>query len=182
MLRADRFRSGSDPRTAVSPRGRPGACRSMLGEADAGRRRVLSSSPPCCRHARQGGRPSRSQSDAEQLVDARSAARFKGEEAETRPGVVPGHIPGSRSLPCACACFDADGKWKRGDALKAEFEAAGVDPARPLIVTCGSGITACVSRLRRASAGARRRGARRRVLDRMGRRSRHPARPRARAA
>lgn len=83
------------------------------------------------------------QSDAEQLVDARAAARFEGKEAETRPGVVPGHIPGSRSLPYS-RLFDADGKWKRGEALKAEFEAAGVDPARPLVVTCGSGITACV--------------------------------------
>ncbi|MBU3077292.1 sulfurtransferase [Sphingomonas quercus] len=82
------------------------------------------------------------QSDAEQLVDARSAARYAGEEAE-RAGVEPGHIPGSRSLPYS-KLFDGDGRWKRGAALQAEFDRAGVDPGRPLVVTCGSGITACV--------------------------------------
>jgi thiosulfate/3-mercaptopyruvate sulfurtransferase len=80
---------------------------------------------------------------AEQVVDARSAARFRGEEPETRPGLVPGHIPGSRNLPQG-NLFEADGTWKRGDALRAAFEAAGVDLARPMVTTCGSGITAAV--------------------------------------
>jgi thiosulfate/3-mercaptopyruvate sulfurtransferase len=79
----------------------------------------------------------------EQIVDARSAARFTGEEADPRPGVAPGHIPGSRNLTYS-ALFDADGRWKRGDALAAAFAAAGVDPARPMAMTCGSGITASV--------------------------------------
>ena len=80
---------------------------------------------------------------AEQVVDARSGARFRGEEPETRPGVQPGHIPGSLSLPQG-QMFAADGTWKRGDALKAAFEAAGIDLAKPIVTTCGSGITAAV--------------------------------------
>jgi thiosulfate/3-mercaptopyruvate sulfurtransferase len=80
---------------------------------------------------------------AEQVVDARSAVRFRGEEPETRPGVVPGHIPGSLSLPQG-HLFEADGTWKRGDALRAAFDAAGIDLARPMVTTCGSGITAAV--------------------------------------
>jgi len=80
---------------------------------------------------------------AAQVVDARSAARFRGDEPETRPGVQPGHIPGSRNLP-QDRLFNADGTWKRGEALKAEFTAAGIDLDQPLITTCGSGITAAV--------------------------------------
>lgn len=79
---------------------------------------------------------------ARQIVDARSAARFTGEEGDPH-GAAPGHIPGSRNLPYA-RLFDADGRWKQGQALSAAFADAGVDPARPITVTCGSGITACV--------------------------------------
>ncbi|WP_454885629.1 sulfurtransferase [Sphingomonas oryzagri] len=77
----------------------------------------------------------------EQLVDARGAPRFSGAEGDPRPGVAPGHIPGSVNLPYS-RLFDADGRWKRGEALAELFEQAGVDPARPLVFTCGSGITA----------------------------------------
>jgi thiosulfate/3-mercaptopyruvate sulfurtransferase len=76
-----------------------------------------------------------------QLVDARGAARFSGTEGDPRPGVAPGHIPGSINLPYS-RLFEADGRWKQGDALAELFAAAGVDPARPLVFTCGSGITA----------------------------------------
>lgn len=78
-----------------------------------------------------------------QIVDARSAARFTGAEADPRPGVAPGHIPGSRNLPYP-HLFNADGTWKRGEALAAAFTAVGVDPAKPMAMTCGSGITASV--------------------------------------
>ncbi len=81
-------------------------------------------------------------SGAEQVLDARSAARFTGEEADPR-GLAAGHIPGSRNLP-QDQLFEADGTWKTGDALKAAFAGAGVDLARPLVTTCGSGITAAV--------------------------------------
>ncbi|MDO7844513.1 3-mercaptopyruvate sulfurtransferase [Sphingomonas immobilis] len=80
---------------------------------------------------------------AEQLIDARSASRFTGEEADPRPGVASGHIPGSRHLVYS-KLFNADGTWKRGEALRAEFDAAGVDLAKPFVTTCGSGITAAI--------------------------------------
>ena len=78
-----------------------------------------------------------------QIVDARSAARFAGEEAEPRPGLASGHIPGSRSLPQG-ELFNGDNSYKKGDALKAAFDSAGVDLSRPLVTTCGSGVTAAV--------------------------------------
>jgi thiosulfate/3-mercaptopyruvate sulfurtransferase len=83
------------------------------------------------------------ESSAEQVLDARSAARFTGEEPDPRPATHPGHIPGSKNLPQG-KLFNADGTWKTGDALKAEFESAGIDVSKPLVTTCGSGITAAV--------------------------------------
>ncbi|NJM49516.1 MAG: 3-mercaptopyruvate sulfurtransferase [Sphingomonadales bacterium] len=82
-------------------------------------------------------------SKAEQIVDARPAARFAGEEAEPREGMACGHIPGSRNLPHG-QLFNADGTWKQGDDLLAVFKAAGVDLDRPMVSSCGSGMTASV--------------------------------------
>jgi thiosulfate/3-mercaptopyruvate sulfurtransferase len=82
-------------------------------------------------------------SGAEQVLDARSPARFTGEEPDPRPATHAGHIPGSKNLRYS-QLFNADGTWKTGDALKAEFEGAGIDLAKPLVTTCGSGITAAV--------------------------------------
>lgn len=79
-------------------------------------------------------------SKAEQVADARPAARFAGDESDPR-GLADGHIPGSVSLPHS-ALFNADGTWKRDDALKAAFEDAGIDLDKPLVATCGSGMTA----------------------------------------
>jgi thiosulfate/3-mercaptopyruvate sulfurtransferase len=76
------------------------------------------------------------------VVDARGATRFTGEDPEPRPDMVSGHIPGSRNLPTG-KMLDADGLWKRGEAMRATFAEAGVDLDRPLIMTCGSGVTAC---------------------------------------
>jgi thiosulfate/3-mercaptopyruvate sulfurtransferase len=80
-------------------------------------------------------------SNAEQVVDARGAARFTGEERDPRPGVAAGHIPGSFNLPYG-QLFNSDGTWKTGDALRAAFVAAGIDLAQPMVATCGSGMTA----------------------------------------
>ena len=77
------------------------------------------------------------------IVDARGAGRFTGEEAEPRPGMASGHIPGSKNLPQG-KLFDADNSWNRGDALRAAFEEAGVDLSKPMLATCGSGVTAAV--------------------------------------
>jgi thiosulfate/3-mercaptopyruvate sulfurtransferase len=79
----------------------------------------------------------------EQVVDARSPARFAGEEPEPRPGVVPGHIPGAINLPYP-RFFRDDGTWKRGDDLRAVFDGGGIDLDRPIAATCGSGVTASV--------------------------------------
>ncbi|WP_425230572.1 sulfurtransferase [Sphingomonas sp.] len=78
-----------------------------------------------------------------QLLDARSAARFTGDEPDPRPGVAPGHMPGAKNLPSG-DLFNPDGTWKTGDALAQAFAAAGVDLNRRIITTCGSGITAAV--------------------------------------
>ncbi|HEX9932070.1 MAG TPA: 3-mercaptopyruvate sulfurtransferase [Allosphingosinicella sp.] len=77
------------------------------------------------------------------IVDARPTSRFRGEGAEPRPGVRPGHIPGSKNLPQS-ELFQEDGTWKRRDALSAAFAAAGIDLSRPMVTTCGSGVTAAV--------------------------------------
>lgn len=80
-------------------------------------------------------------SKAEQVLDARPAKRFTGEERDPRPGMAPGHIPGSANLPFS-TLFNADGTWKQGDELRAAFIGAGIDMDRPVITTCGSGMTA----------------------------------------
>ncbi len=81
-------------------------------------------------------------SRAEQVVDARSAARFTGEEADPR-GLASGHIPGARNLPYS-DLLNTDGTFRSKDELRAAFAAAGVDLAKPLVTTCGSGVTAAV--------------------------------------
>jgi len=77
------------------------------------------------------------------IADARPADRFAGNVAEPRPGLAAGHIPGSRSLPQS-AFFHPDNSFKQGDEVRALFDEAGIDLARPLVATCGSGVTACV--------------------------------------
>jgi thiosulfate/3-mercaptopyruvate sulfurtransferase len=78
----------------------------------------------------------------EQVVDMRPAGRFRGTDPEPRPGLRGGHIPGSRSLPYV-ELVAADGTLLPPDALHRRLEDAGVDLARPLVATCGSGTSAC---------------------------------------
>ena len=82
-------------------------------------------------------------SDGHELVDARNANRFAGEMPEPRPGVTPGHIPCSKNLP-QTMLFNPDNSWKRGEALRGAFEEAGVDLGKPMVTTCGGGVTAAV--------------------------------------
>lgn len=81
--------------------------------------------------------------DAEQVLDARSPARFAGEEPDPRPHVTAGHIPGSCNLHYTDV-FEPDGSWKRPGDLRAAFARAGVDLSKPLVTTCNSGVTAAV--------------------------------------
>jgi thiosulfate/3-mercaptopyruvate sulfurtransferase len=81
-------------------------------------------------------------SAAEQVLDARGAKRFTGEEGDPR-GLAAGHIPGSHSLPYD-RMLDADGRFKDAAALQAAFDASGIDWSQPLVTTCGSGVTASV--------------------------------------
>ena len=78
-----------------------------------------------------------------QIVDARSAARFRGEAPEPREGLRAGHIPGSRNLPYTDLLND-DKTLKSTQDIKTIFEAAGIDLSRPVITSCGSGITAAI--------------------------------------
>jgi thiosulfate/3-mercaptopyruvate sulfurtransferase len=77
----------------------------------------------------------------EQVVDARSRGRFAGTEAEPRSGLQSGHIPGSVSLPHLELLGD-DGTLLPTAELARRFDAAGVDLTRPIVTTCGSGVTA----------------------------------------
>ena len=78
-----------------------------------------------------------------QIVDARAAARFRGEEPEPREGLRLGHIPNSRNVPFTDLLND-DKTMKTPDQTRAIFESAGVDLKKPIITTCGSGVTAAV--------------------------------------
>jgi thiosulfate/3-mercaptopyruvate sulfurtransferase len=80
---------------------------------------------------------------SEQVLDARSAGRFAATEPEPRPGLRGGHIPGSLSLP-SDTLVRPDGTLLPEAELRKKFEAAGVDLGRPIVTTCGSGITASV--------------------------------------
>ena len=80
-----------------------------------------------------------------QLVDARPAARFRGEAPEPRAWVKSGRIPGSFNVPSGELI--ADGRMKEADALRVAFAAAGVDLAKPIVTSCGSGVNAATLNL-----------------------------------
>jgi thiosulfate/3-mercaptopyruvate sulfurtransferase len=89
-----------------------------------------------------------------QIVDARSASRFTGEEKEPRAGLRSGHMPGAANVHFR-ALITADGTLKPRDELRAAFERAGVDLANPIVTTCGSGLTAAILMLALDEIGAR---------------------------
>jgi thiosulfate/3-mercaptopyruvate sulfurtransferase len=78
-----------------------------------------------------------------QIVDARAANRYAGSVPEPRAGLRSGHIPSSKSVPYGML-LNADGTLKDQAGLAAVFKSAGVDPARPVVASCGSGVTAGV--------------------------------------
>ena len=77
------------------------------------------------------------------VLDARAAARFNGEQPEPRPGVRCGHMPGAINVPFK-QLLDAKGRMMTTRTLQQRFEEAGVDLQRPIVTSCGSGVTACV--------------------------------------
>lgn len=87
-----------------------------------------------------------------QVVDARPAARFRGETPEPRPGLRAGHMPGARNVPWS-QLVAGDGQLAAPAQLMAAFETAGVDPAEPIITTCGSGVSASILALALARLG-----------------------------
>ena len=109
------------PREATGARSGPGAF-SIRGKAD-----LLAN----LRH------------ESEQVLDARGSGRFKGIEPEAREGLPSGHIPGSLNLPFG-SVLKEDGTFKPAEELRRVFQEASIDLDRPVITTCGSGVTAAV--------------------------------------
>jgi thiosulfate/3-mercaptopyruvate sulfurtransferase len=83
-------------------------------------------------------------SQAEQVIDARAAARFEGTAPEPRPGIRAGHIPGSRNVPYNLLFDAATGAMKPLDDLRKAFSGAGVKLDAPIVTSCGSGVSAGV--------------------------------------
>jgi thiosulfate/3-mercaptopyruvate sulfurtransferase len=88
-----------------------------------------------------------------QIVDARSASRFMGKEEEPRPGVRRGHIPGSINIHYS-ELTQPDGTLKSAEELRSIFAERGIDLEKPIVTTCGSGITAAIEMLALQVAGA----------------------------
>ena len=88
-----------------------------------------------------------------QVVDARPAARFEGAAPEPRAGLKSGHMPGALNLPFTE--ITEHGRLKSGPALTAVFQAHGVDLDKPLITSCGSGVSAAILALAAEEAGGK---------------------------
>jgi thiosulfate/3-mercaptopyruvate sulfurtransferase len=80
--------------------------------------------------------------ESAQVVDARSAGRFAGTEPEPRPGLRSGHMPGALSVPSTEMV--ENGRLASADKIAAAFKKAGVDTDKPIITTCGSGVSAVI--------------------------------------
>jgi len=89
---------------------------------------------------------------SELVLDARAAGRFTGAVPEPRPGMRSGHVPGSANLPYT-DLLNADGTFRPITEVTARFAKAGVDGSRPVVTSCGSGVTACILTLGLRLAG-----------------------------
>jgi thiosulfate/3-mercaptopyruvate sulfurtransferase len=87
------------------------------------------------------------------MVDARSAGRYTGTEAEPRAGVRGGHMPGAANVHFR-SLLTAEGTFKSPAEMRAEFEKAGVDIVKPIVTTCGTGVTAAILMLALEEIGA----------------------------
>jgi thiosulfate/3-mercaptopyruvate sulfurtransferase len=90
-----------------------------------------------------------------QIIDARATDRFEGKTPEPRPGLRSGHIPGAHNVPFG-KLLNQDGTLKSAPELQRLFEQAGIDLNKPVVTSCGSGITASVLALGLAEIGHRR--------------------------
>ena len=86
-----------------------------------------------------------------QVADARPAGRFTGADPEPRPGMRSGHMPGAKNVPATA--LSRDGKLLAVDELRSVLESAGLDLSKPVVTSCGSGVTAAVISLALASVG-----------------------------
>ncbi len=86
------------------------------------------------------------------ILDARSKGRFDGSAAEPRPGLPSGHMPGAESVPFN-ELFNPDGTMKDAAVLRARFARARVTPDKPVVTSCGTGVTACILSLALVQAG-----------------------------
>ena len=93
--------------------------------------------------------------DGFQILDARPEGRWAGSDPEPRPGLPSGHIPGSLSMPLSELLDPKTGTLLSGQELRRVFESKGVDPEKPIISSCGTGVTAAVvdAALREADYG-----------------------------
>jgi thiosulfate/3-mercaptopyruvate sulfurtransferase len=94
-------------------------------------------------------------SKAEQIVDARAAPRFRGEAPEPRPNLRLGHMPGALNMPYSELIDAKTGTMLPDAQLKAKLAAAGIDPAKKVTASCGSGVSACVVALALYLTGAK---------------------------
>ncbi|MDC9825439.1 3-mercaptopyruvate sulfurtransferase [Devosia sp. ZB163] len=94
-----------------------------------------------------------SRSGTRQIADARPGARFRAEAPEPRPGLKSGHMPNAVSAPADTLV--ANGSLKPAETLRAQFAAAGIDLTKPIVTTCGSGVTAATLKLALEQAGAK---------------------------
>jgi thiosulfate/3-mercaptopyruvate sulfurtransferase len=92
------------------------------------------------------------EANQELVLDARAAGRFTGATPEPRAGMRSGHIPGSASLPYT-DLLHSDGTFRPVSEIRARFQQAGVDGRRPIVTSCGSGVTACILTLGLQVAG-----------------------------
>ncbi len=86
------------------------------------------------------------------ILDARAKGRFDGTATEPRPGLPSGHMPGAKSVPFN-ELLNADFTMKDAATLRARFAAAGVDGGKPIVTSCGTGVTACILALGLKQAG-----------------------------
>ncbi len=92
------------------------------------------------------------ETNAEIILDARGEGRFSGTQPEPRKGVRSGHIPGAANLPYT-ELLGPDGTFLPANALRERFARAGVDGSKPIVTSCGTGVTACILTLGLLRAG-----------------------------